>query len=354
MRRKISRGIQLDSFDQAVLSSREFVSSLDPSYAKSSLEFHVGFEGSFGSHHVSPRSLTSSHLNHLVCLEGIVTKASLVNPKVARSVHFCQATGRTTERAYTDLTSLEAFPSTAAYPTQDEDGNPLQTEFGLSVYRDHQTITIQELPEKAPTGQLPRAVDVICEDDLVDKAKPGDRVQVKKKWEPPNFVRFLLLIRNGFLIIFRWWAASVACPTSRVASPLAPSAQWCLSTTLFATFAMKVSPTLLRILPESASWPSLSATSSLSLHAPLLPPSTDTTLSSRRYSASCLGARRRSCPMGLELGVTLMSSSSVIPVWQNLRCSGNNKLFRREESMLRNIFPFFFFLDTFCRLLIAL
>ncbi|MEQ2159931.1 MCM DNA helicase complex subunit, partial [Goodea atripinnis] len=103
---------------------------------------------------------------------------SLVRPKVVRSVHYCPATKKTMERKYTDMTSLDAFPSSAIYPTKDEENNPLETEFGLSIYKDHQTITVQEMPEKAPAGQLPRSVDIILDNDLVDLAKPGDRVQV--------------------------------------------------------------------------------------------------------------------------------------------------------------------------------
>ncbi|XP_031759910.1 maternal DNA replication licensing factor mcm3 isoform X3 [Xenopus tropicalis] len=157
---------------------KDLVASIDATYAKQFEEFSVGFEGSFGSKHVSPRTLTASLLGSLVCVEGIVTKCSLVRPKVLRSVHYCPATKKTLERKYTDLTSLEAFPSSSIYPTKDEENNPLETEYGLSTYRDHQTLSIQEMPEKAPAGQLPRSVDIIADDDLVDKCKPGDRVQI--------------------------------------------------------------------------------------------------------------------------------------------------------------------------------
>jgi DNA replication licensing factor MCM3 len=143
-----------------------------------SMPFYIGFKGSFGDNHVNPRTLRAMYLGKFVCIEGIVTHCSLVRPKVLKSIHYAAKTNTHFMREYRDATTPGNNPVTtgAVYPTQDDSGNPLVTEFGYSTYRDHQSLSIQEMPERAPAGQLPRSVDVILDDDLVDKAKPGDRV----------------------------------------------------------------------------------------------------------------------------------------------------------------------------------
>ncbi len=99
--------------------------------------------------------------------------------KLAKSVHYCEKTGNFCSKEYHDSTSIgNQIPSSSGYPTEDENGNPLTTEYGYSVYRDHQTICLQEMPEKMPPGLLTRSVDIILDDDLVDKVKPGDRIQL--------------------------------------------------------------------------------------------------------------------------------------------------------------------------------
>ncbi|CAH8526325.1 unnamed protein product [Heterobilharzia americana] len=171
---------------------KKCIQNANPDFAKTKHEFFVGFEGSFGSRHVTPRTLSSKYLGNMVCLEGIVTKASLIRPKVVCSVHYCPATKKTVERRYADLSSLEPYPSAGAYPTKDDEGNLLETEYGLSVYSDHQTVTIQEMPETAPAGQLPRSVDALLDNDLVDAVQPGDRVQIV------GYYRCLPGKKNGF------------------------------------------------------------------------------------------------------------------------------------------------------------
>ncbi|KAG2495127.1 hypothetical protein HYH03_006737 [Edaphochlamys debaryana] len=145
----------------------------------------IGLKGDFGRHEVSPRQLTSALLNQLVCVFGIVTKCSLVRPKLVSSVHYSDITKEYTTQQYADVTSLRGPPSALqTYPQYDTAGNPLTTEFGLCKFIDNQTLHIQELPETAPPGQLPHSTEVVLEGDLTDMAKPGDRVAIVGVYKP--------------------------------------------------------------------------------------------------------------------------------------------------------------------------
>ena len=167
------------AFDKAL---HKIVESLPNTSGKQTSEdtmYYCAFSGSFGQYACNPRTLSSAHLNHMVSLEGIVTRCSLVRPKVIKSVHYNEKKDQFHFREYKDQTMTASGASTSSvYPQEDQEGNPLITEYGYCTYRDHQTISIQEMPERAPAGQLPRGVDVILNDDLVDKVKPGDRVQL--------------------------------------------------------------------------------------------------------------------------------------------------------------------------------
>lgn len=62
---------ELLAFQRAL---KDLVASVDGTYAKQHEEFFIGLKGSFGSKHVSPRTLTSRLLGSMVCVEGIITK----------------------------------------------------------------------------------------------------------------------------------------------------------------------------------------------------------------------------------------------------------------------------------------
>ncbi|AQK94453.1 Putative mini-chromosome maintenance (MCM) complex protein family [Zea mays] len=187
----------------------EVAKNLDPKFLKEGERVMVGFSGPFGFHRVTPRDLMSSFIGTMVCVEGIVTKCSLVRPKVVKSVHFCPVTGAFLSREYRDITSFVGLPTGSVYPTRDDNGNLLVTEYGMCEYKDHQTLSMQEVPENSAPGQLPRTVDVIVEDDLVDCCKPGDRVSIvgvykalpgKSKGSVSGVFRTVLIANNVSLL----------------------------------------------------------------------------------------------------------------------------------------------------------
>jgi DNA replication licensing factor MCM3 len=136
--------------------------------------------GAFGRRHVTPRGVTAQSLQNMMCVEGIVVKAGLKQPKLLQSIHVTKNgdEARVESRDHRDQTAFVNSTRAGAMPTHDAEGRELALEIGLSVYKDSQKFTIMETPEQAPCGQIPRSVEIICEGDLADKAKPGERVQV--------------------------------------------------------------------------------------------------------------------------------------------------------------------------------
>ncbi|KAJ7139718.1 ATP dependent DNA helicase [Mycena epipterygia] len=169
----------LPAFEKALLTVIQRLPEADK-YDIDSKNYRIGFSGSFGDHHVSPRTLHAAQLGKMISVEGIITRCSLVRPKMLKSVHYCQKTRFFHTRVYRDATTSTSNepPTTSVTPQTDDDGNILQTEYGFCVFQDHQRISMQEMPERAPAGQLPRSTDIIMDDDLVDKCKPGDRIQL--------------------------------------------------------------------------------------------------------------------------------------------------------------------------------
>jgi DNA replication licensing factor MCM3 len=158
---------------------------------------HINFRGMLGTHLVSPRGLTADLTNQYVGVQGIVTRISDVKPKLVYSVHYCDETKHGNVKEYNDQMKIAETSNTYgqplngnfesgnttgfmnnAIPTRDINQNPLTFEYGFSKFKDHQIVLLQEPPERTPLGQLPRSVEVVLEGDLVDKVKPGDRIQV--------------------------------------------------------------------------------------------------------------------------------------------------------------------------------
>ena len=54
----------------------------DAYFPKKTMSYYINFEGNFGKNHITPRGLKADLVNQFVCVQGIVTKMSLVKPKI--------------------------------------------------------------------------------------------------------------------------------------------------------------------------------------------------------------------------------------------------------------------------------
>ncbi|KEY68240.1 hypothetical protein S7711_04772 [Stachybotrys chartarum IBT 7711] len=161
-----------------------------PDYERIHSEIHVRFFD-LPVHHTL-RQLRQSHLNCLVRVSGVVTRRSGVFPQLKYVKFDCTKCGaimgpfQQESNAEVKITYCQNCQSRGPFTLNSE----------KTVYRNYQKLTLQESPGTVPAGRLPRQREVILLWDLMDKAKPGEEIEVTGIYR--NNYDAQLNNRNGF------------------------------------------------------------------------------------------------------------------------------------------------------------
>ena len=120
----------------------------------------------------SLRQINSETIGYITSVSGMVVRASEVKPLAKELVFVCP------DEHPTKVIQLKGMD--VKIPIVCDNPNCKHRDFELkpeaSKFIDFQILRLQELPEDLPPGQLPHYIDVTIRQDLVDNARPGDRI----------------------------------------------------------------------------------------------------------------------------------------------------------------------------------
>ena len=142
----------------------------DPEYAEIIKKLRVRFRKLPEKH--SLRVIGSENIGRMLCIDGIIVRSTSVKPLLIKAAFQC--------RKCNALTYIEQAGVLMRGPGVCPHCRSRVFEFleKQSTFMNSQEIRIQERPEDLPPGQLPRAMDIKLSEDLVDIARPGDRVSI--------------------------------------------------------------------------------------------------------------------------------------------------------------------------------
>ena len=152
----------------------KILQQIDPKYIDKYYQFHLRIDDLTDKVHL--RTLRTEHLGLLTRFEGIVIGVTDTKPLLIEGHFKCASCGEPNQ--------IVEFPEGIYSPPYQCENDTCQRKGSLvlqiesSRFIDWQKITIQEKPEELPPGQLPQSIMIHILDDLVDKARPGDRVEV--------------------------------------------------------------------------------------------------------------------------------------------------------------------------------
>ncbi|MEM4576982.1 MAG: minichromosome maintenance protein MCM [Candidatus Nezhaarchaeales archaeon] len=159
--------------DYASMALYDVVKNENRVYAEKIGKFYARFRKAGDT--VPIRKIRAEHINKIITVDGVVVRASSIKQRIVEGAFICRNDN------CQEIIKVPQNSRTFNYPnTCPKCGKRGTLEFSPenSTYMDVQTLVIQEKPEDVPSGQLPRSVEVFVTDDLVDKARPGDRVLV--------------------------------------------------------------------------------------------------------------------------------------------------------------------------------
>ncbi len=120
----------------------------------------------------SLRQINSETIGYITSVSGMVVRSSEVKPLAKELVFVCP------DEHQTKVIQLKGMD--VKIPVVCDNPNCKHRDFELkpeaSKFIDFQILRLQELPEDLPPGQLPHYIDVTIRQDLVDNARPGDRI----------------------------------------------------------------------------------------------------------------------------------------------------------------------------------
>jgi replicative DNA helicase Mcm len=142
----------------------------DPVFAETVKKIKVRFRRL--PEHYSLRRIGAEHLGKLVLFDGIIVRATPVKPLITRAAFQCRKCNSFT---YVEQIGLIMRGPGICGRCRSKIFDFVEKQ---STFINLQELRMQERPEDLPPGQLPRAIDVKLTEDLVDVARPGDRVTV--------------------------------------------------------------------------------------------------------------------------------------------------------------------------------
>ncbi|KAI1161203.1 MCM-domain-containing protein [Nemania serpens] len=142
--------------------------------------------------HYTLRQLRQSHLNCLVRVSGVVTRRTGVFPQLIYVKFDCTKCG-VTLGPFQQESNVEVK---IKYCQNCQSRGPFTVNSEKTIYRNYQKLTLQESPGTVPAGRLPRTREVILLCDLIDRAKPGEEIEVTGIYR--NNYDAQLNNRNGF------------------------------------------------------------------------------------------------------------------------------------------------------------